>query len=82
MTQISGPIVKADGTIDPKQIARVAIADQRTDVWNPAFDVTPHDLIDAIVTEKGTVVKNKEGQFDFQDVMPEDWARLVSSGAS
>lgn len=23
--------------------------------WNPVFDVTPHDLIDAIVTEKGMV---------------------------
>ena len=23
--------------------------------WNPVFDVTPHDLIDAIVTEKGIV---------------------------
>ena len=23
--------------------------------WNPVFDVTPHQLIDAIVTEKGIV---------------------------
>ena len=23
--------------------------------WNPVFDVTPHELIDAIVTEKGIV---------------------------
>ena len=23
--------------------------------WNPVFDVTPHDLIDAIVTERGVV---------------------------
>jgi methylthioribose-1-phosphate isomerase len=23
--------------------------------WNPVFDVTPHALIDAIVTEKGVV---------------------------
>ncbi|GAB3331770.1 S-methyl-5-thioribose-1-phosphate isomerase [Marilutibacter aestuarii] len=23
--------------------------------WNPVFDVTPHDLIDAIVTEKGVI---------------------------
>ena len=23
--------------------------------WNPVFDVTPHDLIDAIVTEQGVV---------------------------
>ncbi len=25
--------------------------------WNPVFDVTPHDLIDAIVTEKGVVLQ-------------------------
>ncbi len=25
--------------------------------WNPVFDVTPHDLIDAIVTERGVVEK-------------------------
>ncbi len=25
--------------------------------WNPVFDVTPHDLIDAIVTEKGVVLR-------------------------
>ena len=27
------------------------------DAWNPVFDVTPHDLIDAIVTERGVVEK-------------------------
>jgi methylthioribose-1-phosphate isomerase len=25
--------------------------------WNPVFDVTPHDLIDAIVTERGVIEK-------------------------
>jgi len=25
--------------------------------WNPVFDVTPHDLIDAIVTEKGVIAR-------------------------
>ena len=28
--------------------------------WNPVFDVTPHDLIDAIVTEKGVVERPDE----------------------
>jgi len=27
------------------------------DAWNPAFDVTPADLIDALVTEKGVVLR-------------------------
>ncbi|GJC98977.1 methylthioribose-1-phosphate isomerase [Colletotrichum higginsianum] len=77
LTQISGAVVQADGGVDVKQTARVATADQRINVWNPAFDVTPHDLIDAVVTEKGAVVKNAEGRFDFRHIMPERWARVV-----
>lgn len=77
MTQISGAVVGADGTVDIGNTARVAIADQRIGVWNPAFDVTPAELIDAIVTEKGAVVKNAEGRFDFREVMPERWAKVV-----
>jgi len=77
LTQISGPVVKADGSLDLAHSAMVATADQKIDVWNPAFDVTPFELIDAIVTEKGAVVKNKEGQLGFRDVMPERWARMV-----
>jgi methylthioribose-1-phosphate isomerase len=33
----------------------VRIAPQDAPVWNPAFDVTPNDLITAIITEKGVV---------------------------
>lgn len=77
LTQISGAVVGADGTVDVSKTARVAIADQRIGVWNPAFDVTPAELIDAIVTEKGAVVKNAEGKFDFSEVMPERWAKVV-----
>ncbi|KAI3550565.1 S-methyl-5-thioribose-1-phosphate isomerase [Colletotrichum filicis] len=78
LTQISGAIVQADGSVDIARTARVATADQRINVWNPAFDVTPHDLIDAVVTEKGAVVKNDEGQFDFRHIMPERWAQVVA----
>jgi len=77
LTQISGAVVNPDGSVDTSTTARVAIADQRIDVWNPAFDVTPHDLIDAIVTEKGAVVKGPNGRFDFSKVMPERWAAIV-----
>jgi methylthioribose-1-phosphate isomerase len=31
-------------------------ADSLIQAWNPVFDVTPHDLIDAIVTERGIVL--------------------------
>lgn len=33
----------------------VKIAPENVSVWNPAFDVTPADLIDVIVTEKGII---------------------------
>ncbi|KAK4192381.1 putative methylthioribose-1-phosphate isomerase [Podospora australis] len=78
LTQISGAVVNADGTVDTSKTARVAIADQRIGVWNPAFDVTPNELIDAIVTEKGTVVKGADGKFDFSQVLPERWAAVVA----
>lgn len=78
LTQISGALVSTeDGKVDITRTARVAIADQRIGVWNPAFDVTPAELIDAIVTERGTVEKNAEGRFDFSAVMPERWAKVV-----
>jgi len=31
------------------------VAADGAEAWNPAFDVTPHELVDAIVTEKGVV---------------------------
>ena len=34
---------------------RVSLAPEGTPVVNPAFDVTPHDLVTAIITEKGIV---------------------------
>ncbi len=42
----------------PKEVAEIAgqrIVPQGTAVWNPAFDVTPAELITAIVTEYGVV---------------------------
>ena len=76
LTQITGAVVNSDGTVDPSRWVKVAVADQRIGVWNPAFDVTPHDLIDVIVTEKGSVLKGSDGRFDFRQVMPERWAKL------
>jgi methylthioribose-1-phosphate isomerase len=77
LTQISGAVVGKDGRVDVTRTERVAIADQRVGVWNPAFDVTPAELIDAVVTEKGVVVKGPDGKFDFRDIMPERWADVV-----
>ncbi|KAI0970471.1 hypothetical protein F4678DRAFT_140059 [Xylaria arbuscula] len=77
LTQISGAVVGADGKVDPSRVARVATAHQEIGVWNPAFDVTPAELIDAVVTEQGVVVKGENGEFDFRGIMPERWAAVV-----
>lgn len=77
LTQISGATVRPDGTVDVSQTVRVATADQKVGVWNPAFDVTPHHLIDTVVTEKGAIEKGADGKFDFSQIMPERWAKVV-----
>ena len=76
LSQISGAVVDQDGVVDVNRIARVAIADQRINVWNPSFDVTPRELIDAIITEKGEVVKDAKGDFSFEHVMPQKWSKF------
>ncbi|GER36077.1 methylthioribose-1-phosphate isomerase [Striga asiatica] len=35
-------------------------------VWNPAFDVTPADVISGIITEKGVITKNGTDAFDIK----------------
>ncbi|KAI9053780.1 hypothetical protein LZ554_002729 [Drepanopeziza brunnea f. sp. 'monogermtubi'] len=77
LTQVTGAVVGPDGNVVPGETRRVAIADQRIAVWNPGFDVTPHQLIDAIITEEGEVVRNARGEFAFEGVMPERWAQQV-----
>uniref|UniRef100_K3ZJ41 Methylthioribose-1-phosphate isomerase n=1 Tax=Setaria italica TaxID=4555 RepID=K3ZJ41_SETIT len=45
-----------------KQVAASGIS-----VWNPAFDVTPANLITAIITEKGVITKTDgDGAFDIK----------------
>lgn len=77
MTQVSGAVVGADGIVDTARTARVAVAHQGIDVWNPSFDVTPAEYIDAIITERGEVVRDSKGRFNFQAVMPERWKAQV-----
>lgn len=79
LTQISGAVVGKDGKVDVSRTECVATAHQGIDVWNPAFDVTPAELIDAVVTERGVVVKGNDGSFDFKHIMPERWAEIVGS---
>ena len=44
-------------------LERVRMAPLEVDVWNPSFDVTPHQNIDCIVTEKEYLVKDSSGEF-------------------
>ncbi|GAB7359488.1 hypothetical protein MBLNU230_g6133t1 [Neophaeotheca triangularis] len=68
MTMIKGP--RFDGVdLDLSQAETVSIAAQGIDVWNPAFDVTPAELIDGIITEIGVVEKNADDRFDLSIAM-------------
>lgn len=51
-----------------KVMSTVKIAADGIDVWNPAFDVTPAALIDAIVTEVGVETKDAHGRFQLQSL--------------
>lgn len=78
LTQITGAVVGSDGRVDKENKVRIATADQRIDVWNPAFDVTPAEFIDVVVTEKGAVEKGPDGTFDFSKILPERWAKVAN----
>ncbi|KAJ1565000.1 S-methyl-5-thioribose-1-phosphate isomerase [Nowakowskiella sp. JEL0078] len=57
-TVTDGAGVKEPGFEEDKSSATVKIAADGIGVWNPAFDVTPAELITGIVTEKGVIVKD------------------------
>ena len=63
VTLVKGP--RFDGVdVDFSHPEVVCIAANGIDVWNPAFDVTPAELIDGIITEVGVVEKDPSGKFD------------------
>lgn len=62
LTTLTAPILTENGVGEK---ITVGIATPGIEVWNPAFDVTPHLLIDSIVTEDEQVfVKDIEGNFN------------------
>lgn len=65
LTTVSGGVV-VDGAVVVQNgeavLGKVGVAAPGVNVWNPAFDVTPALLIDAIVTEEGVYVKH-DGKF-------------------
>ncbi|MGM0571490.1 S-methyl-5-thioribose-1-phosphate isomerase [Marinobacter sp.] len=48
------PIEERDGR-EVRQVGGISVAPEGVDVFNPVFDVTPANLIDLIVTERGVV---------------------------
>lgn len=68
VTRLKGPLVNSEGKVDEERmrVEQISTAAARTEAWNPSFDVTPKDLIDAIVTEVGFVEKNERGEFDLR----------------
>lgn len=64
LTTLTGPILNGD---EIGEKLTVGIATPGITVWNPAFDVTPHTLIDAIITENPTVyIKDANGEFNLR----------------
>lgn len=48
--------IETRGAEEIMQCASIRIAAEGANAWNPVFDVTPAELIDAIVTERGVVL--------------------------
>ncbi|KAL8674690.1 MAG: hypothetical protein Q9168_000922 [Polycauliona sp. 1 TL-2023] len=77
VVNIKGPIVRANDITGDKEIVQrsteeICIAARETRAWNPAFDVTPAELIDGIITEFGVVEKDDRGVFQWVTVFPVD----------
>ncbi len=49
------PIEQRDGKEVTRGVFKKAVAPEGIPVFNPAFDVTPHGLISAIITEEGVI---------------------------
>ena len=71
VTTMKGRPVKrlADGSLKVEGDAQeIAIAADLTGAWNPAFDVSCHDMIDCIVTEEGVVERREDGDFHLDEM--------------
>ncbi|KAL1965590.1 hypothetical protein VTN77DRAFT_5267 [Rasamsonia byssochlamydoides] len=66
VTKIKGPL--DEDVTGPLKMETIRVAAPGIDVWNPAFDVTPAALIDAIITEVGVVERGSDGYFHFDAV--------------
>ena len=67
VAQVRGPRVMG-GELEKDKVETVQIACEGIDIWNPAFDVTPADYIDGIITEVGVAEKDESGKFNLAEV--------------
>lgn len=67
VTCIKGPQLTPDGHLGESAI--ISVAADGIEVWNPAFDVTPAELIDGVITEVGVVTKVNNA-FNFAPIFP------------
>jgi methylthioribose-1-phosphate isomerase len=67
VTKIRGPRLTESGQVLVEEPVTINVAANAIDVWNPAFDITPAELIDGVVTECG-VVEKVDGKFDFRSI--------------
>lgn len=78
VTMVKGP--RFDGvTLDLAVVETISIAANGIGVWNPAFDVTPAELIDGIITEVGVVEKDHNGVFHLNRVFEAQGSKLKPS---
>jgi methylthioribose-1-phosphate isomerase len=56
LTLVKGPLYENNVVAGTSKA--VSTAPKAVQVWNPAFDVTPAELIDAIVTEVGVIERD------------------------
>lgn len=67
----SGP--RFDGvSFDASTVEVVRVAAEGIDIWNPAFDVTPAELIDGIITEVGVAEKEASDAFRLETLFTGD----------
>lgn len=67
VTTIKGPRVSGvEVDVDSTEVISTAVSG--INVWNPAFDVTPAELIDGVITEVGVVERGKDGAFHFEKI--------------
>ncbi|KAL9099113.1 MAG: hypothetical protein Q9163_005339 [Psora crenata] len=83
VTTIQGSEVRRVGdTFEVANTTRmVSLASAATQAWNPSFDVTPAELIDAIITEKGVVEKSADGRFHFEPIFEKKKDRIHQSNS-